>query len=139
MRRGKLKTSETSEQLLPPVAQEPPLLPVPIAALFRLALIVQFFAPRQCQLQLRTSAIIEINPERDKGHALSLDRSNELVGFPLVKKKLSRAARFVVEPVRLEIFRNVCVDKVDLAILLARIGLRDICFSLPKRFYLGTA
>src|SRR5208337_246918 len=88
----------------PPLAHQPPLLALPIAALLRLALVVQLLAARERQLKLGPALVVEVDPQRDQRHALFVDRADELARLTLMQEELARPARLVVEAVGLQVF-----------------------------------
>src|SRR4029077_10801386 len=79
------------------VAQDARFLAVPVPLLGGLALVVQLFALRQREPELRDAARVEIELERNERHALALDRDGDLVNFLLVQQQAPLAPRLVLE------------------------------------------
>src|SRR5919106_550536 len=81
----------------PLLAHKTRLLALPVALLCRLAPIVQFLALGEGQLKLGKPALVEIELERDHGHALTLDGDAQFVDLLLLQKQTPRPARLVLE------------------------------------------
>src|SRR3569832_2446484 len=71
-------------------AQETALFAVPGALLQRLALVAQFLAAGERQLDLRPPPLVEVELERHDGHALPLDAGGQLVDLALVQEQPAR-------------------------------------------------
>src|SRR3984893_5028503 len=72
------------------LAQQAPALSVPGSLLFSFALVVQLLAARQSELDFRPPLVVEVKLERHDGHAVALDRADQLVDLPLVQQQLAR-------------------------------------------------
>jgi hypothetical protein len=70
---------------------------LPAALLFRLALVVEFLAAAERDLDLGAPLVVEEQLERHDGHALTVDRSRELVDLATMQQQLARALRRMVE------------------------------------------
>ena len=88
------------------ITQQSAFLALPIAALLRFALIMQFLAARERQLQLCASSVVEIDPQRNERHAFALDGADKLARFALMEEQLSRAARLMVQAICLRDIRG---------------------------------
>src|SRR5689334_19908869 len=82
------------------------LLPTPIALLLGLAFVVELLAFCNRQLQFGASPLVEIELERDQGHALAVDRAHQLVDLPTMEQQLARPLGLVIEAVALKVFGN---------------------------------
>src|SRR5690348_6213176 len=80
------------------MAEQAPLLPLPVAFLDRIPLVVRLLAAGERDLDLRLSLRVEIDGQRDDGQALPVDRAMQFVDLALLQEQLSPAARFVVHP-----------------------------------------
>src|SRR5208282_3084097 len=75
---------------------------LPAALLFRLALVVEFLAAAERDLDLGAPLVVEEHLERYDGHALAVDRGGELVDLATVQQELARSLRRMIEPAGLE-------------------------------------
>src|SRR6476659_167222 len=102
-------------QTLPLRAQQAAALALPRALLLGFALVVQLLALGERELHFGAPLLVERALERHEGHALALDRADQLVDLPLVQQQLARALRRVIEAAGLLVFGDVGVDQPDLA------------------------
>src|SRR5580765_4852105 len=107
---------------LPLVPHQTRLVALPVALLFGFALVVEFLALGDAELDLGDALGVEIEAQRNERHALALDRGGELVGLVLVDEQLALAARLMIETARHRIFGDVGVDEEQLAILRIGVG-----------------
>src|SRR5262245_8297034 len=98
---------------------------------------MQLLAARHRDLELRPSLLIEIELERNDGHALAVHRAGELVDLALVQQELARAFRRMIETAALQVFRDVGVDEPEFARAAVGVGLRDRRLALAQRLDLG--
>src|SRR5215470_17720255 len=116
---------------------QPAALAIPVALALGLTLVVQLLALGECDLDLGAALLVEIELERNEGHALALDRAHELVDLPLVQEELARTFRRVVEAAGLQIFRHVGVDQPDLAAARVGVGHGDRRLARAQRLHLA--
>src|SRR6516162_6240849 len=116
--------------------QQPSALPLPAALLLGLALVVQLLAAGERKLELGAALLIEIEPERHERHSLALDRAHELVDLAAVKQELAHALGRMVEAAALQVFRDIGVDKPDLAAARIGVGFCDRRLAAAQRFNL---
>src|SRR5215212_5409165 len=81
------------------VAQQPALLPLPVLLLLIFALVGRLAALGERQLDLGPAAAVEIDGERDEGHALAGDGAVKLRDLALVEEQFAGALGLVVEAV----------------------------------------
>src|SRR3984957_16402449 len=98
---------------LTPIAHQPRLVAVPVAHFLGLALVVQLLAAPERDRDLRATLGVEVDAERNDGHAFPLDALREFDDFLGVQEKFARALRFVVETVGLKVFRDIGVVEND--------------------------
>ena len=92
---------------------------LPIAFLDGFALVVRLLALGEAQRQLADAALVEEQAHRHKGHAVALDRPDQLVPLLLVDQQLSQALGLVLEGLgRVRIFRDMDVEEVKLPSLM---------------------
>src|SRR5581483_7256600 len=118
-------------------AEQAAALAIPASFLQRFALVVQLLAAAERYLDLRAALVVEIDLQRNDGHALALHGARKLVDLALVQQELARALGRVIEAVRLQIFRDVGVDQPDLAVAAVGIGLGNRALALAQRLHLG--
>src|SRR5690606_26674632 len=119
------------------VPQQASLFAIPVALLFRLALVVSLLASRQRQFQLRAATIIEVELQRHHGHPLPGHGIEEAGHFTLADEQLAQAPRLMIEAIALRIFRNIGIDEPELAIFKARIAFRYVGLIGAQRLDLG--
>src|SRR5689334_16928407 len=101
--------------------QQPAALARPVALLLALALVMQLLAPGEGDLDLGAAFVVEIDFQRYDGHALALDRADQLVDLALMQQELARPFRLVVEAAGLLVLRDVGVEQPQLAVARGRI------------------
>src|SRR5688572_8312565 len=99
------------------LAHQPALLALPVALFLGVTLVVHFLAPRDRQLDLGPPAAVEINRQRHERQALAGNRALQLGDFAGAEQQFPLAARLVVHPVAVAIFRDRAVDQPDLLAL----------------------
>src|SRR6185295_8572334 len=119
------------------LAQQPAALTLPRALLFGVALVVELLAARQGEFDLGAASFVEIELERNKRHALALDRPDQFVDLPAMKQKLARPLWRMVEPVCLQVLGNVGIDQPDFAVASVGIGFGDRRLAETQRFHFG--
>src|ERR1044072_560572 len=122
---------------LPLLSQQAPLLAVPVALLLALALVVQLLALGERELDLGAALVVEIELQRHQGHAVALDRADQLVDLALVQQQFARTLRRVIEAPGLQIFGDVGIDQPDLAAPRVGIGFGDRGLAGAQRLHLA--
>src|SRR6185503_1911244 len=79
------------------LAHEPRLVALPVALLFRLALVGLALALGEAELELGAAALVEINGERHQRDAVALDRAGEPVDLAAMQQQLPRPLGLVIE------------------------------------------
>src|SRR5258705_5669510 len=91
----------------PLIAHQAALFAVPVALLLGFALVVQLLALGERKLDLGAALVVEIELERHQGHALPLDRADQLADLALVQQQFARTLRRVIEAPGLQILGDV--------------------------------
>src|SRR6266446_3301938 len=133
-RRSNLTGSGIASPLRP---QQPSAFALPGALLLGLALVVQFLAAGERELDLGAALLVEIELERDERHALALDRARELVDLAPVEQELAGALGGMVEAAALQVFGDIGIDEPDLPAAGVGIGFRDRRPAKAQRLHLG--
>src|SRR5581483_7516926 len=79
----------------------------PRALLQRFALVVQLLAARKRDLDFRAALLVEVELERDDGHAFALYRANEAADLPCMQQQFPRALRRMIERSSLLVFGDI--------------------------------
>src|SRR4051812_38999492 len=85
------------------------LVALPVFFFFGGALVDLAFAVGEAELHLGVAALVEIDRERNEGHALALGLALELLDLAALQQQLPRAAWLVVEAVGGFVFRKIGV------------------------------
>ena len=112
------------------------LLALPITFGLGRALVLGLLTLRDADFDLRHAAMIEVEDQRDKRHALPLGRVPEIREFLAADQQLAAAALFVAEGFGLQVGRDVAVDEPELALLDRRIALGNVGLADAHRFHL---
>ena len=101
-------------------------MPVPVPSFLGFTLVVELLAPGKGKVQLRTTALVEIDLQRYERHAFALHGSDQLAYLVLVEKQLASSTRLVIEAVGLQIFRDMGIDQPDFTAFFCRVGFGDV-------------
>src|SRR5690242_13361617 len=94
------------------LAHEARLVALPVALLLGLALVGLLLALGEAELAFGEAARVEIDAERDDGHALALDEAAQLVLLLAVEEELARSSRLMVLARRF-VFRDMRIDEIE--------------------------
>ena len=83
------------------------MLPLPVSFLGNLALVMRLAALGKHDLKFGHAPVVEVEAVRHNGHAVAIDRIDEIRHLLAVQQQFSPAARIVVEAIGLKIFRYV--------------------------------
>src|SRR5690606_9432255 len=119
------------------LAQQAPLLPLPVLLLLVFALVVALAAPGERELDLRPAAAVEIDAQWHERHALPGDRAMQPRNLALVEQQLAAAPGIMVEAVAMAELGDVGVDQPHLFVVDLGIALRDRSLAEAQRLHLG--
>ncbi len=98
---------------------------------------MQLLAFGDGEFQLRAAARVEIDLERHQRHALTLDGAGKVGKLPHVHEQFAPPPRLMVEPVGLQILRQMRVDQPEFAALDGGVALGDVRLAAAQRLDLG--
>src|SRR5581483_7277359 len=136
-RRGSRNGRAWSGSRLPFLSQQAAAFAIPAALALGLALVVQFLAAGERDLDFGAPLLVEVELERDDGHTLALDGAGEATDLALMQQQLARPFRRMIEAARLQVFGNVGIDQPDFATARVGVGLADRGLAVAQRLHLG--
>src|SRR5215467_3692305 len=118
-------------------AQDARTVALPIALLLGLTLIGLPFPPSEAKLDLRPTAIVEIDGQRDQRHPIAPDRAQQAVHLLAMEQQLARPTRLVIEVRRSGVLRYIGVDQKQLAPVVISVCLGDASLPLAQHLDFG--
>src|SRR5688500_14158555 len=118
------------------IAQQTALLPLPVLLLLIFALVGGLAAFGERKLDLGPAAAVEVDGERDEGHALSGDGAVQLGDLALVEEQFAGPFGLVIVAVAVAEVGGVMFAEPGLVVVHVGIALGDRALAALKRLYL---